>query len=417
MFNPPRVNQVSSIVQEPPLVGEQKEMLRPEIPETVERSKHDVGWRKVVRNFTPAWFSVNMGTGIVSILLNTLPYNGQWLYYLSVIIFVLNVVYFTVFLAITLLRYILYPEIFRVMVTHPVQSLFLGTFPMGLATIINMFCFVCISPWGDGAAYFIWAVWIFDAVVSVLVAIGIPFLLSTRKNGLDLSSMTAAWLLPIVSCVVAAASGAIVADILPNAQLALATILASYILWGIGVPLAMMVICIYLQRLMFYKLPPKGVLVSVFLPLGPLGQGGFGIQKLGKSAQTIFPKTHTLSESTGEIFYSVGFLIGMLLWAFGVVWLCFAVATLVKTRKFSFNLGWWALTFPLGVFTTCTCTMGQELPSRFFSVLGTILSVTVVLLWLLVSYHTFCGIMRNDLFIAPCLKDLERVKVRTCEKA
>lgn len=53
---------------------------------------------------------------------------------------------------------------------------------------------------------------------------------STRKNELDLSSMTAAWLLPIVSCVIAAASGAIVADILPNAQLALATILASYIL-------------------------------------------------------------------------------------------------------------------------------------------------------------------------------------------
>ncbi|CAI7600180.1 unnamed protein product [Penicillium pancosmium] len=61
--------------------------------------------------------------------------------------------------------------------------------------------------------------------------------------------------------------------------------------------------------------------------------------------------------------------------------------------------------------------MGQELPSRFFSVLGTILSVTVVLLWLLVSYHTFWGIIRGDIFIAPCLKDLERGKVRSCENA
>jgi tellurite resistance protein TehA-like permease len=98
----------------------------------------------------------------------------------------------------------------------------------------------------------------------------------TSQKTFDLSSMTAVWLLPIVSCVVAAASGAIVADVLPNIHLALATILASYILWGIGVPLALMVICIYLQRLMFYKLPPKAMLVSVFLPLGPLGQGGFG---------------------------------------------------------------------------------------------------------------------------------------------
>ncbi|KAE8382507.1 malate permease [Aspergillus bertholletiae] len=382
-----------------------------EIQEPVERLKHDVGWRKIVRNFTPSWFSVNMGTGITSILLNTLPYNGQWLYYISIIIFVLNVTYFTIFLAITLLRYILYPEIFKVMVTHPVQSLFLGTFPMGLATIINMFCFVCVPQWGDGAAYFICGVWIFDAVVSVLVAIGIPFLLTTRNNGLDLSSMTAAWLLPIVSCVVAAASGSIVADVLPDAQLALGIILASYILWGIGVPLAMMVICIYLQRLMFYKLPPKGMLVSVFLPLGPLGQGSFGIQRLGKSAQTIFPKTGTLSASTGEILYSVGFLIGILLWAFGVVWLSFAVATLIKTRKFPFNMGWWALTFPLGVFTTSTCTIGQELPSRFFSVLGTVLSVTVVILWLLVSYYTSRGIVRGDVFVAPCLENLKRGKV------
>ena len=98
----------------------------------------------------------------------------------------------------------------------------------------------------------------------------------SRENGVDLSTMTAAWLLPIVSCVVAAASGAIVSDILPNPQIALWTIITSYILWGIGVPLAMMVICIYLQRLMFHKLPPKATLVSVFLPLGPLGQGGFG---------------------------------------------------------------------------------------------------------------------------------------------
>ncbi|OGM47880.1 sulfite efflux pump SSU1 [Aspergillus bombycis] len=401
-------HQVTSIVHETQRGADQKEVPPAEIPEPVERSKHDVGWRKVVRNFTPSWFSVNMGTGIVSILLNTLPYNGQWLYYISIIIFILNVACFMVFLIITLLRYILYPDIFEVMVTHPVQSLFLGTFPMGLATIINMFCFVCVSPWGDGAAYFICGVWIFDAVVSVLIAIGIPFLLTARNNGLDLSSMTAAWLLPIVSCVVAAASGSIVADILPDAQLALGIILASYILWGIGIPLAMMVICIYMQRLMFHKLPPKGMLVSVFLPLGPLGQGSYGIQRLGRSAQIIFPKTSTLNASTGEIFYSVGFLIGILLWAFGVVWLSFAVATLIKTRKFPFNIGWWALTFPLGVFTTSTCSIGQELPSRFFSVLGTILSVAVVILWLLVSYYTSRGIIRGDVFVAPCLKNLRR---------
>lgn len=95
-------------------------------------------------------------------------------------------------------------------------------------------------------------------------------------NERPLSSMTAVWLLPIVSCIVAASSGAIVAGVLPNEQYALWTVIVSYVLWGIGLPLAMMVMVIYLLRLTLHKLPPKAVIVSVFLPLGPLGQGGYG---------------------------------------------------------------------------------------------------------------------------------------------
>lgn len=89
----------------------------------------------------------------------------------------------------------------------------------------------------------------------------------------QLSTMTAAWLLPIVSTIVAAASGGIVADVLPNPQHALWTLTISYILWGTGVPLAMFTLVLYFQRLTMHKLPPREVIVSVFLPLGPLGQG------------------------------------------------------------------------------------------------------------------------------------------------
>lgn len=98
----------------------------------------------------------------------------------------------------------------------------------------------------------------------------------TRGSDSELSAMTAVWLLPIVTCVVASSSGAAVAGVLSNPQHALWTILASYILWGIGVPFAMMVMVIYLHRLTLHKLPPKAMIVSVFLPLGPLGQGSYG---------------------------------------------------------------------------------------------------------------------------------------------
>jgi tellurite resistance protein TehA-like permease len=94
--------------------------------------------------------------------------------------------------------------------------------------------------------------------------------------------------------------------------------------------------------------------------------------KLGKAAEKIFPQTGTLDPSSGPILYTVGFLIGLTLWSFGLVWLFFALASIVKCKTFPFNIGWWGFTFPIGVFTASTCQLGAELPSEFFRVLGTV---------------------------------------------
>jgi tellurite resistance protein TehA-like permease len=118
-----------------------------------------------------------MGTGITSILLNTLPYNGRWLYYISIVLFALNVLLFSVFCMMTILRYALYPRIFVAMIRHPVQSMFIGAFPMGFATLINMFVFVCVPAWSEWTRNFAWALWVFDVVVSVLTAFTLPALL------------------------------------------------------------------------------------------------------------------------------------------------------------------------------------------------------------------------------------------------
>jgi tellurite resistance protein TehA-like permease len=190
----------------------------------------------------------------------------------------------------------------------------------------------------------------------------------------ELSTMTAAWLLPIVAPIVAAASGGIVAEVLPDPQHALWTVVVSYVLWGTGFPLAMAVLVIYFQRLTVHKLPPREVIVSVFLPLGPLGQGGFGVMQLGKAALQIFPKTNTLNNVTGnagDVLYVVGWLMALIMWGFGLVWLFFALASISRS-KFPFNMGWWGFTFPMGVFTVSTTTIGKEMPSKFFEVLGTV---------------------------------------------
>jgi tellurite resistance protein TehA-like permease len=204
--------------------------------------------------------------------------------------------------------------------------------------------------------------------------------------------MTALSLFPFVTTVVTSGSGAIVADILPNAQHALWTIIVSYILWGTSMPFAMIIMVSYFQRLAVHKLPPREVIVSVFLPVGPPGQGGFtyvpilpyllsiswliteipSIMELGRVAMRIFPLTSSLHPLAGPFLYIFGFITALILWGFGLVWLFFAVATIYKAKSFPFNMGWWGFTFPIGVFITSTNLLGRELPSRFFNVLGTV---------------------------------------------
>lgn len=101
--------------------------------------------------FSFRWFTVNMGTGIVSILLHNLPYNGAWLYWISVIFFCLNLFLFILFTFISALRYLINPGLFMTMIRHPGVPLLLGAFPIGLATIVEMIVLVCVPAWGSWA--------------------------------------------------------------------------------------------------------------------------------------------------------------------------------------------------------------------------------------------------------------------------
>ena len=184
-----------------------------------------------------------------------------------------------------------------------------------------------------------------------------------------LQNMTAAWLLPIVATIVASGSGAIVGNVLPHPNEQLITLVTSYILWGMGISLSMVVLAIYFLRLTTRRLVAKEVIVSTFLPLGPCGMGGFAIQELGNLARTVFRETNTLPATrvyAGDVLYTLGFLIALLLWAFGLVWLFLALATIWRTPKFPFNMGWWGFTFPLGEYFWIqrSCQLDADRPIR-----------------------------------------------------
>ncbi|CDM28246.1 hypothetical protein DTO013E5_3848 [Penicillium roqueforti] len=368
--------------------------------------KYNAGWRRIVRNFSPSWFAVTMGTGIVSVLMVSIPFDTPVLYYLSIVFFLLNAVLFTLAFITSVLRYTLYPEIWQVMIQDPTNSLFLGTIPMGFATLIEMWVLVCVPIWGEWAKTFAWALWMIDVVAAASVTSSLTFILMSQRHITSLDRFTAVQLLPIAATIVAAGTGAEVALILADKHHAMGTLLASFILWGMGTPMAIVVLVIYYQRLAVHKLPPRELIVSCFLPLGPLGFGGFGIVYIGKVARVLSQDSQFLDPIAGHIAYVLGVFISLLMWSFGLIWLVFALATVLYSSPFPFNMGWWGFTFPLGVYSANTIELGLEMDIMFFKVLGTILSGAVLLLWVLVASRTVHGAWRGTLFYAPCLQNL-----------
>jgi tellurite resistance protein TehA-like permease len=98
---------------------------------------------------------------------------------------------------------------------------------------------------------------------------------SVNARKADLSGMTPLWLLPVLPAVICSTTGGIIAPVLSDPQHQLWTLIISYVLWGISFPLALMILVLYFYRLMVHEMLDKEVIVSVFLPLGPFGLGGF----------------------------------------------------------------------------------------------------------------------------------------------
>ena len=352
---------------------------------------------EVVRGFTPNWFAATMGTGILALPLPQLPLPGaarlgEGLWWLNMVLLVL-------FTGLSAARVVRFPRESLATLRHPVQSMFLGAVPMGLATVVNGLTVFGVPHWGEAAARLVRDLWAFDAALSVAVGLLVPYLMFTRQDH-ALDRMTGVWLLPVVAPEVAAASAGLIA---PHLDVGGATTLvySGYVLFALSVPLALMVITVLVLRLAQHKLPPPELALSMFLPLGPLATGALALLHLGGAAPRVLAAQGlgALAPTLGGL----GLVGGLVLWGFGAWWLALATLTTLRSarRGLPFNLGWWALTFPLGVYAAATSGLGTLTNLEVFTVLGRLFVVVLAALWLLVAARTVRGAWQGHLFRTP----------------
>lgn len=363
--------------------------------------------RDVIRHFTPNWFTATMGTGVVAMILAQLPFASSILFMLATKLWQFNILLFITFSILYGLRWILFPTEAKQIFNHPNMSLFLGAIPMGLATIVNGFLSFGVHLYGDIAVQIATYLWYLDVFLAVLIAWVVPFCMFSCQDH-QLQRMTAVWLLPIVACEVAASSAGLLLQHLAADQHALAILITGYVLWGISVLPAFAILTILMLRLALHQLPEKEVAISSWLCLGPIGTGALALLLLGQQAPRILNAAGL--EELATIVPALGVIGGLVLLGFGLWWFGIAVLTTVRHARtgIPFNLGWWGLTFPFGVFILAIFNLAHQLQFNFLTYIAVALSIVLLALWALVMKKTVVGAYSGQLFFSPCLVALQQ---------
>ncbi|WP_288377400.1 TDT family transporter [uncultured Pseudomonas sp.] len=355
---------------------------------------------EVIRQFTPNWFAATMGTGVLALALRQLQIPAlhgvaEGLWWLTIGLFILFCVLYGA-------RWMLFFDEARRIFAHSTVSMFFGTIPMGLATILNGALVFGLERWGDGVLPWVEALWWLDVALALLCGVAIPYLMFTRQEH-SIDQMTAVWLLPVVAAEVAAASGGLLAPHLADVHAQFLVVVTSYVLWAVSLPVAFSILTILMLRMALHKLPPANMAASSWLALGPIGTGALGMLLLGGDAPAVFAANGL--GNLGEVARGLGLVAGMVLWGAGLWWLLTAVLITLRYMRqgMPFNLGWWGFTFPLGVYSLATLKLSAWLGLGFFTVFGQVLVAMLAVLWLVVASRTLKGAWRGELFVSPCI--------------
>jgi tellurite resistance protein TehA-like permease len=204
--------------------------------------------------------------------------------------------------------------------------------------------------------------------------------------------------------------------------LARSTVIVSYVVWGTGVPVALFFITMWIHRTIIGGVPSAAALPTLFLPLGPCGQGSYGIILLGHVTRnlaythnigfTILPEGISSPDAMlriADAVYASCLVTGLILWGLALVWYTVAMTITIdhglRNKVYfaprNFSIGWTAYTFPIGVWATATNQLAIEFGSPAFKVIGTAVSVQVILQWAYVFAMCCIKAWQGTIFVAP----------------
>ncbi|WP_455012597.1 TDT family transporter [Mycobacterium antarcticum] len=350
-----------------------------------------------LQNFGPNWFASVMGTGIVATAGVTLPVHVPGLHVFTRIVWVAAAVLLVILLVAVTVQWFRHPTVARAHSRNPQMAHFYGAAPMALMTVGSGAILIGKDLIGERLAVDLdWILWTAGTLGGLFTALTIPFLMFTQLN-VEPDAAFGGWLMPIVPPMVSAASGALLIPHMAPGTGRTTMLYGCYALFGLSLIAALIIISMIWSRLALYGTSGTARVPTLWIVLGPLGQGITAAGLLGtQAALAVSPEL-----ASGMAVFAV--LFGVPVWGFAVLWIALATALTVRTlrRGMPFALTWWSLTFPVGTFVTGTTQLAVHTGLPAFQWAAVMAFVGLLCTWGLVATRTARGSVGGSLFVPP----------------
>lgn len=324
--------------------------------------------------FPPEYFAMVMATGIVSLAIHD---DGLGIAAKALLWF--NTAIFILFWAMTFIRLIFFRAQLIYDATHHFHS---AAFLTMVAAACILGCqFVLLTSWisvakilwYSGIGLWVLLIYTFFSVVTVLDPVP-P--LEAGINGV--------WLLTVVSTESVAVLGALIAPLSGQSEVVLFVSLVFCLAGGAAYAFF---ITLILYRWMFFRMKPEKLTPDYWIDMGALA-----IVTLSLALLLSVSNRWTLLSELGP--FLKGFM--LLFWAAATWWIPFLSIVEIwrhSRGKVPFNYGpdYWALVFPLGMYSVATDAVIQTAGLTFLRPIAKAFSCVATLAWALV----FFGLLRN----------------------
>ena len=232
------------------------------------RPPDSASFKDRVAHFTWPWFACTMSTGAVAVVLSQTPNQFNGLKVIGKIFFIFDLVLFSFFNIIMILRAFWFPRRFIASLHHPVEGLFFGSYWVSVSLILNAtqsYGVPACGPWLTHALLVLF--WIYCAVVLV---VGImQYYVLFQEERLKITDAVPAWIFPIYPLLVV---GPMAGTMIPsqNQRQGLNMWIGAVMLQGLSWTVALMMYSMYTQRLMTSALPTPSTRPGMYVSVGPV---------------------------------------------------------------------------------------------------------------------------------------------------